>query len=103
MEEAATHTIIPAQPRFFKLLPYRDERGSVAFRKDAIIAWCITIERDGLKSETSAHAVTTDIFGEPIGEFVCILRPDGMVEETDRAIVSLAEWLSDPELLKRHP
>jgi len=103
MEEAVTHTIIPAQPGYFKLLPYQNERGGVAYRKDAIIAWCITLNEEGVKPETTAHPVTTDIFGEPVGEFACILRPDGMVGETDRGIVSLSEWLSDPELFKRHP
>ena len=104
MSQLISQTIISAQPGYFSLLPYRDERGAVAYRKDAIIAWCVSVWGDSDDyRETVSHPVTTDVEGETIGSAVSILRPDGMVEETGQPIRSLSEWLGDAELLKRHP
>ena len=103
MSEIISTTIIPAQPDYFSLSPYRGERGDVVCRKDAIIAWCVTIWGGGDYRETTTHPITADVIGETIGRTASILRPDGMVEETDEPIRSLSEWLSDPRLLERHP
>lgn len=101
--EIISTTIVPANPGYFSLTPYLNERGASACRKDAIVAWCITVWGEDDYRETTTHPITAEVIGEPISNTACILRPDGMVEETNRTIVSLAEWLSDPELFKRHP
>lgn len=104
-EEIISQTVVPAQPGFFKLWPWRNDDGSVGYRKDVIVAWVVTIwprigSKYGERTVTS-DPVTTDVEGEDMGGRVAILRPDGMVEETNEAIVSLDLWLADPAMPER--
>jgi len=103
MNKTTTKTIIAAQPDYFNLMPYRDGQGVLIYRKDAIIAWCITTYEDEAGGSVCAHPITADAEWQPLCEPLCILRPDGMIEETDQPIRSLSSWLADPDLLKRHP
>lgn len=105
MSGEATKTIVPAQPGYFRLWPYADEAGGVTYRKDAIIAWCVTVEPhpdpDHLGS-VSAFPVTTSPEGDSMYHLPCILRPDGYVDEFEEPLRSLDDWLKDSQLLKRN-
>ena len=107
MTDIISQTVIPAQPGYFRVWPYRGEDGSTAYRKDAVIAWVVTIEKP-INATVSIHRhvntaavafsdTADDAF---IGEYA-ILRPDGMVEEFDQPVVALDAWLSDPYLFAR--
>jgi hypothetical protein len=104
MSTETTKTIIPAQPGYFRLWPYAADDGKVTFRKDAIIAWCVTIE-PALDSDepgcVAAYPVTTSQGGDSMRQVAHILRPDGMVDEMDEPLRCLDEWLANPELLTR--
>lgn len=109
MSDIISQTVIPAQPGFFRVYPYRDIKGEVVCRKDAVIAWVVTIEEPiKINGRSDPHRYASAVavaFGDAaddafIGEYA-ILRPDGMVEEFDQPVVTLDAWLADPDLLKR--
>lgn len=105
MNGETTKTIIPAQPGYFRLWPFQDEAGQVTFRKDAIIAWCVSIDPHPVPDEPdflTAYPVTTSPEGDSMARLPCILRPDGYVDEMEEPLRSLEEWLADPDLLRRN-
>lgn len=104
MSELISRTVVPAQPGYFKICPWRDDNGEVKFRRESIVAWVISIYsgyRDDQPHSVCADPVVADTIGSDLGRPVAILNPEGFVEETDEAILPLREWLDDPKLFER--